>query len=199
MNRIGLPIVVFLFFALSFVSANCSSTQININTASLVDLDKLTGIGLSKAQAIVDARPYSTLEDLDRAIGIGPSTVSKIEQQGLACVDESIDNTPQQNTTEDVAKSLQESPESVADQTTNNVEKTQSNSIETGNTVKPLPASETDITLDPSESIINLNSDNSITTEKIIYESKNEIIRKYAIYAFAIFLILIIIILLIKK
>jgi hypothetical protein len=50
-----------------------------------------------------------------------------------------------------------------------------------------------------SESIINLNSDSDITKEEIIYESKNEIIRKYAIYAFAIFLVLVIIILFFKR
>jgi len=59
---------------------------VDINTASLAQLETLTGIGPVKAQAIIDARPYSSLDDLDRAKGIGASTLQKIKTQGLACV-----------------------------------------------------------------------------------------------------------------
>lgn len=38
--------------------------KININTASLSDLDKLSGIGLVRAQKIVEGRPYQRIEDL---------------------------------------------------------------------------------------------------------------------------------------
>lgn len=38
--------------------------QININTASLKDLDELGGIGESRAKAIIGGRPYSRIEEL---------------------------------------------------------------------------------------------------------------------------------------
>jgi competence protein ComEA len=41
-----------------------SNTLININTASLLDLDSLPGIGQVYGQNIIEHRPYSTLEEL---------------------------------------------------------------------------------------------------------------------------------------
>lgn len=40
------------------------STMLNINNCSLNDLDNLPGIGATRAQAIVDGRPYTTIEEL---------------------------------------------------------------------------------------------------------------------------------------
>ena len=37
---------------------------ININSASAVELDKLPGVGPARAQKIIDARPYSGIEEL---------------------------------------------------------------------------------------------------------------------------------------
>jgi len=60
--------------------------QININTATLSQLDELTGVGATYAQRIIDGRPYSSVDDLDRVKGIGPATIQKIKEQGFACV-----------------------------------------------------------------------------------------------------------------
>jgi competence ComEA-like helix-hairpin-helix protein len=72
-----------LFLPLVFVMA---AAQVDINTATLQQLDGLTGIGPVMAQRIIDARPFSSVDDLLAVKGIGPKTLQKIKDQGLACV-----------------------------------------------------------------------------------------------------------------
>lgn len=52
---------------------------VNINTATLDELDTLPGVGPKTAQLIVDGRPYATVDDLLRVKGIGPATLAKIK------------------------------------------------------------------------------------------------------------------------
>jgi competence protein ComEA len=51
---------------------------VNLNSATAVELDSLPGIGPSKAQAIIDNRPYATVDDLDSVPGIGASTLEQL-------------------------------------------------------------------------------------------------------------------------
>jgi len=77
-----------LFFLCFLASTGALAVEkIDINTASLAQLDELTGIGPKYAQAIIDARPFSSVDDLLRVSGIGEITLQKIKTQGLACVD----------------------------------------------------------------------------------------------------------------
>lgn len=85
MKKIFLFLVILLI--LPAISALCSEEQININAASLEKLDELFGIGPAKAQAIIDSRPYETLDDLINSYGIGEKTLDNIKNQGLACVE----------------------------------------------------------------------------------------------------------------
>ena len=60
--------------------ATSATGIVDINSATLSDLDALPGVGPSTAQAIIDYRvangPYSSVEDLLNVRGIGPSKLA---------------------------------------------------------------------------------------------------------------------------
>jgi competence protein ComEA len=62
-----------------------ATAMININTASVEELDKLPGIGPSIAKAIVDYRtkngPFKKIEDINEVKGIGDALYAKIKDQ----------------------------------------------------------------------------------------------------------------------
>jgi competence ComEA-like helix-hairpin-helix protein len=64
---------------------------IELNLATVSDLVQLTNIGESRAQTIMEHRPFETVDDLERVPGIGPVTVEQIKEQGIACVVYDID------------------------------------------------------------------------------------------------------------
>ena len=90
MNKFVLTFLA--IFLIGFASSVCTSSQININTASTLQLNKLYGVGEVKAQYIVEARPYSSVDELLKAKGIGKKTLEKIKEEGLACVETTKEN-----------------------------------------------------------------------------------------------------------
>jgi competence protein ComEA len=56
-------------------------TLVDINTATLAELDTLPGVGPSTAQRIIDGRPYGSIEDLMRVKGIGQATFDKLKER----------------------------------------------------------------------------------------------------------------------
>jgi competence protein ComEA len=69
-------------FALTSVQANDTTNPIlNINNASIEQLEKIKGIGAKKAQAIIEYRlqhgNFATIEDLANVKGIGTKFIAK--------------------------------------------------------------------------------------------------------------------------
>ncbi len=59
---------------------------IDINSASLEEVQKIIHIGPSRAQSLINLRPYNSVQDLEKISGIGPSRMNDIQNQDLACV-----------------------------------------------------------------------------------------------------------------
>ncbi len=94
MKNIFLIFLLFFFFCPVLIFA---FDKVDINAASLAELDKIIGIGPVLAQRIIDARPFSSVEDLLKVKGIGEKTLQKIKDQGLACVNCQTEITTQTN------------------------------------------------------------------------------------------------------
>lgn len=58
-----------------------NSNLININTAGMGELDTLAGIGEARAQAIIDNRPYGSIEELVSKAKIPQSVYEKIKDK----------------------------------------------------------------------------------------------------------------------
>ncbi|RDW15475.1 MBL fold metallo-hydrolase [Oceanobacillus chungangensis] len=59
---------------------------ININRASIDEVQAIIHIGPERAQDLFDMRPYDSVDGLSRIKGIGPARITDIKNEGIACV-----------------------------------------------------------------------------------------------------------------
>ncbi|WP_037588182.1 ComEA family DNA-binding protein [Stenoxybacter acetivorans] len=75
----------FLFVIISLLSLSWALAGVNINTATVQELQTLPGIGASKAQAIVDYRnehgSFASAEDITKVKGIGSGIFQKLKDE----------------------------------------------------------------------------------------------------------------------
>lgn len=80
-NVLSSLVLVFLLNTATPVLAQEQQVSLNINNASIEQLEKMKGIGAKKAQAIVEYRlnngNFSSVEDLIKVKGIGSKFVAK--------------------------------------------------------------------------------------------------------------------------
>jgi len=65
----------------------CNEGQVDLNSASIEELDLIIHISAARATGIVELRPFSSLDGLLNVSGIGPSRLADIKAQGVACID----------------------------------------------------------------------------------------------------------------
>ena len=103
--------LVFLFVLAAFNLQ--AAEKIDINTAPLEELEKITGVGPVIGQRIIDARPFTSVNDLIRVSGIGEKTLQKIIAQGLACVSGEIQTETTTETAQEQELAVEENPQNI--------------------------------------------------------------------------------------
>ena len=68
------------------IVTGCNEGQVDLNSASIEELDLIIHISAARATGIVELRPFSSLDGLLNVSGIGPSRLADIKAQGVACI-----------------------------------------------------------------------------------------------------------------
>ena len=103
---------------LAFFSVNAFAAPVDINTADAKTIaDSLSGIGLKKAQAIIDYRTkngnFTSIDDLSHVSGIGTKTIEKnktdilLNDTSTPVPSDSSKKTPQPPVSEVVSKPVE--------------------------------------------------------------------------------------------
>lgn len=61
--------------------ATTTAARVDLNTAGVSTLEQLPGVGRTTAEAIVKARPFATVDDLERVPGIGPGKLDNLRDR----------------------------------------------------------------------------------------------------------------------
>ncbi len=67
-------------------SPTSSDNCIDLNSASIDELQDIIHIGPARAERVIEQRPFKSVEDLTKIDGIGPARIADIEEEGKACV-----------------------------------------------------------------------------------------------------------------
>jgi competence protein ComEC len=67
-------------------ASGCQPGQVDINSAGFEALQLIIHIGPVRAQEMLEIRPFSSVDAMDRIDGIGPARLADIKAQGVACV-----------------------------------------------------------------------------------------------------------------
>jgi len=84
-------VLILLFFVLILsgnVSGVCEKSQVEINSASLEELDEIIHVGETVAGYIIDARPFNSIDELVNVKYFSEGYIEDIKSQGLACVED---------------------------------------------------------------------------------------------------------------
>ena len=96
-------LILICFVLLTFISlvyGLCEEGQIDINSASAIELDDIKWVGLPVAEDIISKRPFNSLDELVNVNYITESRVEDIKNQGLACVENEYEE-PENETNEE--------------------------------------------------------------------------------------------------
>ena len=145
-------------------------------------------LDLVKAQAIIDARPFSSVNDLIRVSGIGNITLNKIKEQNLACVAEQVQE-EEQNQTEDTTSNDQDTNDADTEQ------EPEESTAETINTTDDGDGASGGEEKNKKLEIIRLNSKVIKSEDDSKIPSKSD----YAIYGFVTFCILLVFLFVLRK
>ena len=79
MKKVSLTVLLLLFFV------TMAFAKVNVNTATVQELEALPGIGNAKAEAIVKHREangkFKAIEDLTQVKGVGDKILEKISKE----------------------------------------------------------------------------------------------------------------------
>lgn len=64
--------------ASSNATAMQGTMRVNINTATLTELESIPGIGEERAKHVVAGRPYTSVDELIKVSGIGPKSLEDL-------------------------------------------------------------------------------------------------------------------------
>jgi competence protein ComEA len=78
-----------VLFALAITVPLLAQAEIDVNTASAMELQRIKGIGPKTAQAIIEFRnengPFNSIQAVTRVKGVGQKTLQKMIDSGLVC------------------------------------------------------------------------------------------------------------------
>ena len=177
-----LLLLIVSLILISNISATCENGQIDINSASKNELDKLYGIGPAKAASIINSRPFDSVDDLINVNGIGEITLEKIKDQGLACVEDFEEGDEKENKEED--EDLEEKEEEKLDEESNDESEEEEDQKDVEeNSEEVFKKKEYNV----DKEIIILNP-KDIKTEKSIEDSSKNNYAIYGLFSFCILL-----------